>query len=195
MDLVGPGIDGQLSRVEVVCRDVARQVIGGGFHQQAQKGLLEFGSGQSGSLSIRRRRAASRIRSTIWNEPPRSAATSRSFASKNLAHVQPWPSAPMRFSTGTRTLTNETALISAYPSAVAIGCTVIPGASMSTRINEMPACGLTIGSVRARKNIRVACCANVTHTFSPLTTYASPSRTADVRSDARSEPAFGSEKP
>ena len=33
------------------------------------------------------------------------------------------------------------------------------------------------------------------HVFWPLTTQQSPSRTADVRSDARSEPAFGSEKP
>ena len=33
------------------------------------------------------------------------------------------------------------------------------------------------------------------HVFWPFTIQSSPSRTADVRSDARSEPAFGSEKP
>src|SRR3984885_4024873 len=37
--------------------------------------------------------------------------------------------------------------------------------------------------------------ANVVHTFCPVTTHSSPSRTARVFSDARSEPAPGSEKP
>ena len=40
-----------------------------------------------------------------------------------------------------------------------------------------------------------AWCANVVHTFCPVTTHSSPSRTARVFSDARSEPASGSENP
>jgi hypothetical protein len=36
---------------------------------------------------------------------------------------------------------------------------------------------------------------SVFQVFWPFTIQSSPSRTADVRSDARSEPAFGSEKP
>ena len=59
----------------------------------------------------------------------------------------------------------------------------------------MPCCFFASGSVRTRQKIQSAYCASVVQVFWPLTTYSSPSRTAVVFSDARSEPALGSEKP
>ena len=51
------------------------------------------------------------------------------------------------------------------------------------------------GSVRATSMHHLASWASVVHTFWPVTTQSSPSLTALVFSDARSEPASGSEKP
>ena len=50
----------------------------------------------------------------------------------------------------------------------------------------------TSGSVRASSTPKSARCAHVVHTFWPVTTHSSPSRSARVASDARSEPAPGS---
>ena len=50
------------------------------------------------------------------------------------------------------------------------------------------------GLSRARRIPHSLCCAFDVHTFCPLTTNSSPSRTARVCSDARSEPASGSLK-
>ena len=61
--------------------------------------------------------------------------------------------------------------------------------------SEMPACFFTSGLVRTRVKIQSPYWPSVVQVFWPLTTYSSPSRTALVRSDARSEPASGSEKP
>src|SRR5262249_41536320 len=51
-----------------------------------------------------------------------------------------------------------------------------------------------LGSVRASRMAKSASDPQVVHTFWPLTTHSSPSRTARVASDARSEPAPGSLK-
>ena len=51
-----------------------------------------------------------------------------------------------------------------------------------------------VGSVRASRMAKSASCAQVVHTFCPLTSHSSPSRTAFVASDARSDPAPGSLK-
>ena len=59
----------------------------------------------------------------------------------------------------------------------------------------MPRCLGASGSVRVRTWIQSACRAPEVQIFCPLITYSSPSRTARVRSDARSEPEPGSEKP
>ena len=59
----------------------------------------------------------------------------------------------------------------------------------------MPACFFTSGSVRTSVKIQSPYWPSVVHVFWPLTTQSSPSRTAVVRSEARSEPASGSEKP
>ena len=57
----------------------------------------------------------------------------------------------------------------------------------------MPRCFGASGSVRASMKSQSAWCAPEVQIFWPLTTYSSPSRMARVCSDARSEPAPGSE--
>ena len=57
----------------------------------------------------------------------------------------------------------------------------------------MPLCLGAAGSVRASSIIQSAMCASDVHTFCPLITQYSPSLTARVCSDARSDPEFGSE--
>jgi hypothetical protein len=59
----------------------------------------------------------------------------------------------------------------------------------------MPRCFLAVGSVRTRQKIQSPYWPSVVQVFCPLTTYSSPSRTALVLSEARSEPALGSENP
>ncbi len=56
----------------------------------------------------------------------------------------------------------------------------------------MPLCFGASGSVRHASHTQSASFPPVVNTFCPLTTYWSPSRTARVRSDARSVPAAGS---
>ena len=58
-----------------------------------------------------------------------------------------------------------------------------------------PRCLAASPSVRASSMHHLAWWAIVVHTFWPVTTHSSPSRTAFVFSDARSEPDCGSEKP
>src|SRR6516164_1616184 len=57
----------------------------------------------------------------------------------------------------------------------------------------MPRCLDASGSVRTRQNIRSACCAPDVQIFWPFTTNSSPTISARVRSDARSEPEPGRE--
>jgi len=59
----------------------------------------------------------------------------------------------------------------------------------------MPLCFGASGSVRTRSWHQSATLPNVFQTFWPLTTKSSPSATARVCSEARSEPALGSENP
>lgn len=75
------------------------------------------------------------------------------------------------------------------------GRTVTPGASMGIASQVMPRCleGAS-GSVRTSSSHQSATSACEVQIFCPVTTYASPSRTALVRSEARSEPS-GSLKP
>ena len=60
-------------------------------------------------------------------------------------------------------------------------------------INEMPRCFGASGSVRTRMYMLSALWALLVQIFWPLITYSSPSRTARVWTEARSEPAPGSE--
>ncbi|MNC93250.1 hypothetical protein D3C83_98340 [compost metagenome] len=66
------------------------------------------------------------------------AMPERSWASRNLAQVQPLFSSPMRFSTGTLTFSSQTSLTSCSPPSVMIGRTVMPGVFMSISRKEMP---------------------------------------------------------
>ena len=59
----------------------------------------------------------------------------------------------------------------------------------------MPLCFGALESVRTRQNIRSANCAFEVQTFWPFTTKKSPSISALVLRDARSEPEPGSEYP
>ena len=65
---------------------------------------------------------------------------------------------------------------------------------MSSAKYVRPLCFGTSGSVRATSIPRWAMCASVFQTFWPFTTHSSPSRTARVASEARSDPAPGSLK-
>ena len=67
-----------------------------------------------------------------------------------------------------------------------------PGASVGTMKIEMPWCFGASGSVRAASQMCVATSASEVQIFWPLITHSSPTRTARVRSEARSVPAFGS---
>ncbi len=107
--------------------------------------------------------------------------------------VQPPLSSPTRLLQGTRTLSKNTSQNSSSPAMLRIGRTVMPREEKSIRIKLIPACGLASGSVRTRQNIQFASCARVVQIFCPLITNSSPSRTALVRNEARSDPAFGSE--
>ena len=71
----------------------------------------------------------------------------------------------------------------------------IPGASIGQMTQVMPRWRGASGSVRTRSSWNCATCAKLVHTFCPLTTRKSPSTAARVWRPARSEPAFGSEKP
>jgi hypothetical protein len=69
---------------------------------------------------------------------------------------------------------------------------VRPGLFVGTIRIEMPACFFESGSVRAASQMCVDTSASDVQIFWPWITHSSPSRTARVRSDARSVPAFGS---
>ncbi len=74
-----------------------------------------------------------------------------------------------------------------------IGRTVTPGVFRSTSRKLMPACFLTVLSVRTSMNMWVPSAPQVVQVFWPLTMKSSPSTMASVRTEARSEPALGSE--
>ena len=119
----------------------------------------------------------------------------RSWNSVAFATVQPSCSWPTRFARGTCTSSKKTSLKPGSPVICTSGRTVMPGAFMSIRMYEMPRCFGASGSVRTRQNIRSAYCAPEVQIFCPLTTNWSPTSSARVRSDARSEPEPGSEYP
>ena len=69
----------------------------------------------------------------------------------------------------------------------------MPGLSIGTSRKLIPSCFFACLSVRTRRKIQFASIAIEVQIFWPFTTQWSPFGTASVRSDARSEPAFGSE--
>ena len=109
-----------------------------------------------------------------------------------IATFQPSPSRPSIQSWRTRASLKNTSLNSASPVICTSGRTSTPGCSMSTTKYESPPCFGTSGLVRHSSIPHFERCATVVHTFWPLTTHSSPSRTARVARPATSEPAPGS---
>ena len=124
--------------------------------------------------------------------PPPEPIATRSFISVVIATVQPSLTSPSTFSCGTRTSSKKTSLNEAPPFICFKGLIVTPGACMSTMNAVMPLCFSASGFVRQMISPKSEYCAPEVHTFWPLTTHSSPSRTAVVDSDATSEPAPGS---
>ena len=124
-------------------------------------------------------------------------AVPRSKLRVTLATRQPSFSSPTRLITGTRTSSRKTSQNSVVPSIARSGRTSMPGASIGTISQVIPACLRTSGSGFVRTSISQysATWPKLVQIFWPLSTYSSPSRSARVRRLARSDPAFGSEKP
>ena len=95
---------------------------------------------------------------------------------------------------GTRAFSKVTRLRYAFH-IIGIFSTVIPSALMSASRKLIPRCFGASGSVRASMNIQSAPAWAPFHILEPLSTKSSPSSTARVWSEARSEPASGSEYP
>ena len=110
---------------------------------------------------------------------------------------QPSFSSPTRLTTGTRTSSRKTSQNSVLPSIARSGRMSMPAASIGTISQVIPACLRTPGSGFVRTSISQysATWPKLVQIFCPLSTYSSPSRSARVRRLARSDPAFGSEKP
>ena len=71
----------------------------------------------------------------------------------------------------------------------------MPGADIGTRNTLRPSCFRPVRDVRVSRKIHWATRAYEVQIFCPLMTHPSPSRSADVRTDARSDPASGSLNP
>ncbi len=118
----------------------------------------------------------------------------RSFISVVRATVQPPLTSPSRWESGTRTSVKKTSLNEAPPVIWRRGRTSTPGACMSTTKPVRPRCFGRSGSVRQMISPMSETWAPDVHTFWPLTIHSSPSRTARVCREARSEPDDGSLK-
>jgi len=79
------------------------------------------------------------------------------------------------------------------PAISAIGRVSIPGWCMSTSMKEMPSCFLALKSVRVSRPHQSEYCAPLVHVFWPLMVQWSPASMALVCSEAKSDPALGSE--
>lgn len=139
------------------------------------------------------RASSTRTRRQATTSPTK--AVPRSYDSVTMVTRQPSFSAPTRLPTGIRTSSRKSWANSSDPASVRSGRTVMPGASMGIASQVMPRCLGASGSVRTSSSHQSATSACEVQILAPLTTYASPSRTARVRSAARSEPASGSLNP
>ena len=120
----------------------------------------------------------------------------RSCMSVVIVTRQPSPTPPSTFSSGTHASSRKSSLNSASPVSCRSGRIDTPGWSMSmTNIVRPRDREPSTVSVRVRIMHQRARCASEVHTFWPEILHPSPSRTARVLTDARSEPASGSENP
>src|SRR4029453_13446843 len=102
---------------------------------------------------------------------------------------------PMAFALSVLASSKETSLNSAVPVICFSGRTDTPSCFIGTSTYDRPLWAGECGWGRPTAKHHWARCANVVHTFCPLTTHWSPSSTARVCTFDRSEPAFGSEYP
>ncbi len=109
-----------------------------------------------------------------------------------IAIRKPSPASPSSRSAGTRTPSSTTWRVgwAFHPIFFSFGPNDSPGSSRSTRNAEIPRGPSP--PVRASTMYRCDAPAPEMNCFVPVSTYASPSRTARVRSAAASEPAPGS---
>ncbi|CNG99657.1 Uncharacterised protein [Mycobacterium tuberculosis] len=121
----------------------------------------------------------------------------RSWPNDPVATRHPAFNSPTRFSTGTRASVKNTSLksTSSWSDTDANGRRTTPGVSVGMSNALIPLCFGASGSVRTNVKSTSAWWAPDVHTFCPLTTKWSPSSTARVFSDARSDPAPGSLMP
>ena len=124
--------------------------------------------------------------------PPPPPMAARSFMRVVRATAHPPFTSPRRWVSGMRTSVKKTSLNDAPPVIWRRGRTSTPGARMSTMNPVSPRCLGWSGSVRQMTSPMSARWAKDVHTFCPLTTHSSPSRTARVFRLARSLPAPGS---
>ena len=94
---------------------------------------------------------------------------------------------------GTRTSSKKTWFWISSPDVMTSGRISMPGDVMSISTKVMPCCFLAPRDVRTRPNIQFASRACVVQILLPVHTRSSPSSTADIDSDARSDPDSGSE--
>ena len=119
----------------------------------------------------------------------------RSKSSRVAAAYQPRFSSPIMLAAGMRTSSKKTSLKLWRSAMLTSGRTLMPGRSMCIQKKEMPRCFGASGSVRAMKYMPSALWARLVQIFCPLITKSSPSRFARVCSEARSDPAPGSDQP
>ena len=93
-----------------------------------------------------------------------------SYWSKRFATVQPLPGSLTTLRFGTRTSSRKVWQNGDAPLIRRIGLTVTPGDAISNRMNVMPSCFGTSGSVRTRQNIQSAWSAFEVHILEPLMT-------------------------
>ncbi|MCY1231747.1 hypothetical protein D9M72_442070 [compost metagenome] len=117
----------------------------------------------------------------------------RSCASSCIRQTKPLFSSPSRLSTGTRTLSKNSSVVSAagWPTLSSLRPRRNPARSASTMIRLtplLPALGSVLQATSTMSQFRPL----LMKVLLPLMTYSSPSRTALVRIDFRSEPVPGS---
>ena len=142
---------------------------------------------------------AGRTRSTrssavgpIPHSAPAPDSETRSLPRVTLASDQPWPRCPTRFSAGRRTSSRKTSLKVWAPVMSTRGRTVTPGASIGQMKYEIPWCSGRLGLGAGQQDpepghVGVA----RSRPSGRWTTHSSPSSSARVVSDARSEPGAG----
>src|SRR3954447_817651 len=117
----------------------------------------------------------------------------RSCCSRYLATSQPRLTVPTTLPLGTRTLSKKVSQNGDLPEISRIGLVETPFDAMSNRMKLIPSCFFADGSVRTRQKIQSAWLAYEVQIFWPLMMKSSPSASARVCSEARSDPALGSE--